>query len=104
MTSVACMSFPAYFNTPNAIGVRFGLPQRIANFPHAQTPFILVTARIQAIGIMMWAFYLKGGYEAVDMVMARLGTWVTVVDVWMCLREEKRCTEGYWGERWVSGG
>lgn len=87
MSSTTLMSFPAYFNTPYAIHTLFGLPERIANSPHAQSPFILMTARIQAIGIMMWAFYLKGEYKAVDTVMAILGTWVTAVDVWVCIRE-----------------
>ena len=46
-----------------------------------------MTVRIQAIGIMMWIFYIKGEYEAIDTAMAVLGTWVTAVDVWVCIRE-----------------
>ncbi len=90
MTSVTLMSFPAYFNTPFAMHNLFGLPQRIATSPTASSPFILMTARIQAIGIMMCVFYAKGEYAAVDTVMAILGTWVTAVDVWICLKEGVR--------------
>lgn len=87
MTSITFMSFPAYFNTPYAIQELFGLPERIAKSPHAQSPFVLMTARIQAIGIMLWVFYLKGEFGAVDTVMGVLGTWVTMFDVWVCWRE-----------------
>jgi len=87
MTAISISCFPAYFNTPYAIHELFGLPKHIANSPAAQSPFILMTGRVHAISFMLWAFYLKGNYEAVDTVMAIFGTWVTAIDVWICMRE-----------------
>ena len=79
----------------------FGLPKRIAESPTAHSPFVLMTARIHAIAFMMDALYLQGNYAGVDTVMAILGTWVTAIDVWICLREGVRSTAVFRG---ISGG
>ncbi|KAH8731663.1 hypothetical protein GQ44DRAFT_604351 [Phaeosphaeriaceae sp. PMI808] len=84
-TSITCACIPTYFNTP--FGMRlYGLPDHIATSSSAQSPFLLYTSRIHAIGMMVLVFYARGDYAAVDTVMSFLG-FLGAMDVWVCVRE-----------------
>jgi hypothetical protein len=84
-TMVTVMSTPTYFNVPWGMRL-FGLPNRIADAPSAQSAFVLYTSRIQSISALILIFYAKGDYAAVDTVMSMFG-FMGTVDVYLCVKE-----------------
>ncbi|TVY62850.1 hypothetical protein LSUE1_G009201 [Lachnellula suecica] len=66
------------FNPVRAI-TTFGFPQRIAVSKPAHPVMVVGSARVSAIGIALWALYLKGQFEAMDVVFASLG-YLALVD------------------------
>lgn len=75
-----------FFNAEYAI-LEFGLPHRIASSKPAQSVMILSSARITAIGMCLFAFYVQGKLVEFDTVLTILGAYVGVVDGYVCLRE-----------------
>jgi hypothetical protein len=94
-TSVSVACIPAYFNAPYAIRL-FGLPERIATSPAAVSPWMLYSARIQSLAMMILVFYARGDYAAVDTTMAFIGCF-GIADVYVCLKE------GVPGKAWERG-
>ncbi|OAL05132.1 hypothetical protein IQ06DRAFT_213126 [Phaeosphaeriaceae sp. SRC1lsM3a] len=107
-TAISLACIPPYFN-PRAGILEYGLPAHIANSPTAYSPWILYTSRIHAMGVLILTFYVKGNFEAVDMIMSAFGV-LGLVDAWVCVREgvRKRALErgimgvacgvwGFWG-------
>ncbi|KAL8646340.1 MAG: hypothetical protein Q9226_006901 [Calogaya cf. arnoldii] len=74
-----------FFNAEYAIQ-EFGLPKRIATSKPAQSVMIISSARITAIGIALFTFYLQGKFEAVDTILFILG-YVGLVDGYVCWLE-----------------
>ncbi|KAJ6499806.1 hypothetical protein DFH09DRAFT_945135, partial [Mycena vulgaris] len=76
-----------FFNAEHAI-LEFGLPLRIAASKpaHWQSIMILSSARITAIGLVIFLFYFQGNLAAVDTVMA-LMAYVGAVDGYVCWME-----------------
>jgi hypothetical protein len=64
----------------------FGLPQRIAISKPAQSVMVVASARITAIGLSLWAFYLQGKLKEFDTILTILG-YVGLVDGWVCWKE-----------------
>ena len=74
-----------FWNPDGAIR-EFGLPERIAVSPPAHACFIISGARISALGMALWVFYLQDKLAAVDTVLALL-FYVGAVDGYVCWRE-----------------
>ncbi|KAI4273228.1 MAG: hypothetical protein LQ337_004788 [Flavoplaca oasis] len=74
-----------FFNAEHAI-MEFGLPKHIAVSKPAQSVMIVGSARITAIGIALFTFYLQGKLEAVDTILLILG-YVGLVDGYVCWLE-----------------
>lgn len=75
-----------FFNAEYAI-LEFGLPSRVAISKPAQSIMIVSSARITAIGMALFTFYLQGHLEAVDTILFILG-YVGLVDGYVCWRED----------------
>ena len=74
------------WNAEGAI-LEFGLPMRIAMNPSAQAVMKVSSARVTAIGLALWAFYLQGQFTAVDTILTTLG-WIGIVDGYVCWKED----------------
>lgn len=74
-----------FFNAEYAI-LEFGLPKRVAVSKPAQSIMIVSSARITAIGIALFTFYLQGHLEALDTILLILG-YVGLVDGYVCWLE-----------------
>jgi hypothetical protein len=71
---------------PEKALLTFGFPPRIATSKTAHPVHTVGSSRISATGIAIWALYLSGHFEAVDIVLASLA-WIAVVDSYVCLQE-----------------
>ncbi|KAK1714126.1 hypothetical protein CaCOL14_011887 [Colletotrichum acutatum] len=68
-------------------GIRsFGLSERFAESPIAQSCFILDGARLSVLGMVQLIMYLRGDYPGVDIIMA-LMVYIGLVDGYVCWRE-----------------
>ncbi|KAH6641948.1 hypothetical protein C7974DRAFT_92762 [Boeremia exigua] len=76
------------WNPEKAI-LTFGFPQNIASSRPAHPVMAVGSARITCTGIALWALYLKGHLEAMDIVLASLG-WLALVDGYIVLQESGR--------------
>lgn len=64
----------------------FGFPQHIADCKPAHPVMACGSARVSVTGIALWALYLKGHFEAMDIVLASIG-WLALVDGYVCVQE-----------------
>jgi hypothetical protein len=64
----------------------FGFPSRISTAKAAHPLIITQSARISALGAAIWVLYLRGHFEAVDIVIASFG-YVGIVDSYTCYKE-----------------
>lgn len=62
----------------------FGLPERVAESPAAQTVFASGSIRTSAFGVLVWVFYLQRKLEAVDTVHLVMGTFLGLADSYVC--------------------
>ncbi|KAK7064829.1 multicopper oxidase type 1, secreted [Favolaschia claudopus] len=74
-----------FFDAPGAIR-EFGLPNHVATSSPAQSVMKLSSARGSAIGLALFAFYLRKQYAAFDTVLASL-FYVGLVDGYVCWQE-----------------
>lgn len=96
LISVMCGGIRGIFNAPAAMR-EFGLPDRIASSPTAQSPFMLCSARTTLIGTILFAFYMRGDYSAVDTILILVGGYLGIVDAWVCWKEGMRQKAVFWG-------
>lgn len=69
---------------PKGAILMFGLPERIAESPAAQTVFASGSIRTSAFGVLVWVFYLQRKLEAVDTVHLVMGLWLGFADSYVC--------------------
>lgn len=69
---------------PEGSILMFGLPQRVAESPAAQTIFASGPIRTSAFGVLVWLFYLQGKLEEVDNVHLVMGIWLGLEDSFVC--------------------
>jgi hypothetical protein len=74
-----------FWDSPRAIR-EYGLPERFAVSAPAQACFVISGARISALGMAIWIFYLRGQLAAVDTILGLLA-YVGVVDGIVCWQE-----------------
>lgn len=66
--------------------LKFGLPERIASSPEAQSVFMVYSSRTTIMGVMLYTFWLKRMYSAMDIILICLG-WAGVADGYVCWKE-----------------
>ncbi|EXJ67066.1 uncharacterized protein A1O5_09712 [Cladophialophora psammophila CBS 110553] len=83
-----CLTFGGMipFWNPHGAILEFGLPERIAISEPAHTSFIISGARVSALGMAIWVFYLQGKLAAVDTILALL-LYVGGADAYVCWQE-----------------
>lgn len=64
----------------------YGLPGHIATSRAAHTTFAIYGSRVTIMGALMWNFYLRGDFGALDTCMAVL-FWAGVADGYLCWKE-----------------
>ncbi|KAL2809410.1 hypothetical protein BJX63DRAFT_423837 [Aspergillus granulosus] len=89
------------FFSPSRALTDFGFPQRIASAKPAHPVMVIACARTTAIGLMLWTFYAQGKLVEFDIILTILGSYVGLVDGWVCWREGMRAKAGF---RSLSGG
>lgn len=65
----------------------FGLPDRIASSPEAQSTFTIYSSRMTIMGLALYMFYFRRLYSAMDIIMMLLG-WAGAVDGYICWKED----------------
>ena len=75
-----------FYNAEYAIK-ELGLPKRIAVSREAHPVMILSSARITALGALMFVFYFQGKLAEVDIIMLVMGAYLGPVDGYVCWRE-----------------
>ncbi|KAH8647638.1 hypothetical protein BX600DRAFT_475667 [Xylariales sp. PMI_506] len=83
------------WNPANAIMV-WGLPQRIADSPPAQTCFILFSSRAVMFGLTLGTLYCRGQLDAVDTTLATL-LYAAPIDAYLLW------SQGEVGKAWFRG-
>ncbi|KXH65714.1 hypothetical protein CSAL01_03224 [Colletotrichum salicis] len=76
----------ALFNPAGSIKA-FGLPHRIASSPIAHATFSLASARTSVIGLLIYTFYVRGDFGAIDTVLLTSGLYCGIVDGYVCYKE-----------------
>lgn len=76
------------FNEQRAMR-EFGLPERIVASREAQSVMIVYSGRMTMVGMLMYYFYGKGQYAAIDAILASLA-YAGMIDGYVCWREGAR--------------
>ncbi|KAK0381875.1 hypothetical protein CPAR01_05489 [Colletotrichum paranaense] len=76
----------ALFNPAGSIRA-FGLPDSIASSPTAHATFSLSSARTSVIGLLIYTFYARGDFGAIDTVLLTSGLYCGIVDGYVCYKE-----------------
>lgn len=72
---------------PKGSILMFGLPERVAESPAAQTVFASGSIRTSAFGVLVWVFYLQRKLKEVDTVNLIMGIWLGFADSYVCWLE-----------------
>lgn len=85
--------FPLAMATTHAVGgliwplldpkssiLMYGLPERVAESPVAQSVFLSGSIRTSAFGVLVWVFYLQHKFKEVDTINLVMGIWLGFAD------------------------
>lgn len=74
------------FNARGAM-LEFGWPERIADDPLTHLVNVQGQSRTTVLGLLVFVFYFRGQYKAVDTLMAVMGFYAGVVDSYVVWKE-----------------